>query len=375
MTDHSDLYSLNPSSLVAPLVAPLTKLGKEKNNTGILERGKPLQARSPAKLILSGEHAVVYGMPAIAMAVNRYAESTILTHLSPNIFFNFLNLKYAKSITLSTLMGYKKRIQEQYHAFLEGHCSIREVLKMPFELLQFTVTNLFETLNIPLAQGLEIRSSSNIPMGCGMGSSAAAIMSTLFALSHFYKLEIDPIRIISLGREAENLQHGRSSGLDLQLVMRGGCLKFQEGHIESREIPALPILLVHTGKPNSTTGQCVSKVAPHFQKSVLAEEFARVTLFLDQALAANDVESIIEGVRANHRLLMQIGVVPEKVQCFIADLEKEGAAGKICGAGAVSGQGGGIVWVVSKTNITKLLARYGYSSYKVEGDRFGTKIV
>jgi len=356
---------------------PLATFVKSKgmSGTGIFEKRGQLKARAPAKLILSGEHAVVYGMPAIAMAVNRYAESSILTHGSPNIFFNFLNLKYAKSITLSTLMGYKKRIQEQYHAFLEGQCSIREVLKMPFELLQFTVTNLFETLNIPLAQGVEIRSSSNIPMGCGMGSSAAAIMSTLFALSHFYKLDIDPIRFISLGREAENLQHGRSSGLDLQLVMRGGCLKFQEGQIETRELPAFPIVLAHSGKPECTTGQCVTVVSSHFKQSDIAKHFAAVTLLLDQAIAQNDSEAIIQGIRENHRLLMQIGVVPEKVQNFITAIEKEGGAAKICGAGAVSGQAGGIIWVVSKTNIVKLLRQYGYGSYTVEGDKFGTRIV
>lgn len=348
---------------------------ESKKKTGVFEKGNQLKARAPAKLILSGEHAVVYGMPAIAMAVNRYAESSILRHGSPNIFFNFLNLKYAKTITLSTLLGYKKRIQEQYHAFLEGHCSIREVLKMPFELLQFTVTNLFETLNIPLSQGVEIRSSSNIPMGCGMGSSAAAIMSTLFALSHFYDLNIDPIRIISLGREAENLQHGRSSGLDLQLVMRGGCLKFQEGNIETRDLPNFPIMLVNTGKPETTTGQCVTSVASYFKETTIAKHFESVTLRLDEAIARNDIEAIIDGVRENHRLLMQIAVVPEKVQHFIAAIEKEGGAAKICGAGAVSGQAGGILWVIAKTNIAQLIREYGYISYQVEGDKFGTRII
>src|SRR5260221_4743917 len=76
---------------------------------------KRLTARSPGKLILSGEHAVLYGKPALAMAVNRYAQSRISTHFSPAIFFNLLNLRYAKSLTLNTLSTLKTRLQENYN--------------------------------------------------------------------------------------------------------------------------------------------------------------------------------------------------------------------------------------------------------------------
>jgi len=333
------------------------------------------QARSPAKLILSGEHAVVHGMPALAMAINRYAESRVAPRLLPKIFFNFLNLKYAKSFTLNTLYGVKQRLHEQYHAFLEGHCTIREVLKMPFELLQYTVTNLLETLDIPLSQGLEIRSSSNIPIGCGMGSSAAAVMSTLFAVAHFFKLDIDPLRFLTLGKEAENLQHGRSSGLDLQLALRGGCIKFQNGLADVRLLPNFPIMIVHTGVPTTTTGQCVSAVAHHFKKNRVNQDFLDVTTALETALEQNDRRSIQSSIRENHQLLVDIGVVPEKVQAFIRAIEREGGAAKICGAGSIQGEGGGVVWVVADHDIAPLIQQYGYTLDRVSGDSFGTRVI
>jgi mevalonate kinase len=335
----------------------------------------PFKVRSPAKLILSGEHAVVYGKPAIALAVDRYAESAILSVLSPSIIFNCLNLKYAKSFTLQTLEVIKKQLQEKYHDFLAGRCSIREVLKKPFELLQYTVTHLIDSLNISLSEGLEIRSSSNIPIGCGMGSSAALVMSTLHALLHFFKLEIDPARLFNLGREAENLQHGYSSGLDLQLTMLGGCLRFENGKTLSREMPTMPFTVVQTGTPRSSTGQCVSHAALYFNNSTIAEDFAAITNAFDNALQRNDLQEIKTCIRANHQLLIKIGVVPAKVQAFIASVEKAGGAAKVCGAGASMGDRAGVVLVVSENHLDHLAESYHYQPEKVHGVSHGTHVI
>jgi mevalonate kinase len=333
------------------------------------------KARSPAKLILSGEHAVVYGKPALAMAIDRYAESTINANLSKTILFHCLNFRYAKSFTLQALDGIKHRLQDKYHAFLEGRCGIRDVLKTPFELLQYTVTHLLETLNVTLSEGLEIRASSEIPVGCGMGSSAAIVMSTLYALGHFLKLEIDPVRFLALGREAENLQHGYSSGLDLHLAMKGGCLRFDEGATVARNVPNVPLRIVQTGKPLATTGQCVSQVAKHFKTTSIGNDFAAVTELFDQALQANDIAGMQACIRQNHRLLVEIGVVPPKVQAFIRAIENEGGAAKICGAGSVVGDNAGVVLVVSEKTLSDITDNYGYQFQSVQGDLYGTHIV
>ena len=372
-------------------------------------------ARAPGKLILSGEHAVVYGHPAIALAVDRYAESTVrsaskFSHssnftppvFSPSVFFNFLNLKYAKSFTLSTLFSLKHELQNQYHAFLEGKCGIRDVLKKPFELLQFTVSNLLEKGNITPNSGIEVHTSSNIPIGYGMGSSAASVMSTLFALAKFYDLEFDPTSFLNLGKEAENLQHGRSSGLDLHLALTGGCLKFEKGKAETRPLPKFPLRIIETGKPESTTGQCVIAAALHFEKSSIGNDFADVTRALDTAARISDVK---ECIRSNHRLLNKIGVVPPKVQEFIHLVEKEGGAAKICGAGSIQGDAAGVLLLVTdadhedkadnsnKTDkkdkkdkkdkdifdeekrVLNLVSKFGYTLQKVQGDLCGTRLV
>lgn len=335
----------------------------------------PLKARSPAKLILSGEHAVVYGKPAIAMAINRYAESTVISSLSPAILFNCLNLQYAKSFTVHTLRELRQRLQNKYHAFLEGRCGIRDVLKTPFELLQYTVTHLLETWNISLSQGLEIYSSSEIPIGCGMGSSSAVVMSTLYALAHFLKIDIDPTRYLTLGREAENLQHGYSSGLDLQLAMSGGCLRFQEGQISKRDLPNMPMMMVQTGTPTTTTGQCVSIAAKYFKTSSIADDFEAITEAFDEALHTGNSAQLQACIRLNHQLLVKIGVVPSRVQDFIKALEAEGAVAKICGAGAVAGEKAGVVLVVTDKDLSPIVNAYGYQLQPVQGDLYGTHLI
>lgn len=334
-----------------------------------------LKARSPAKLILSGEHAVVYGHKALALAVNCYAESSVFVRDDSDIFFNFLNLEYAKSYTLQALRNVKHRLSEQYEQFLSGQGSIQDVLKKPFELLQFTVGSLLEKGASAIPQGFEIRTASNIPLGCGMGSSAATIMSVLMALSHFLKLDMNHQDLLKLGKEAENLQHGYSSGLDLQTTFHGGYLNVKENKIERKEAFSHPFTLVHTGKPETSTGHCVMSVAPFFKETSIGEEFESVTQAMDEALTQKNEQSLHQTIRENHRLLKKIGVVPEKVAAFIQAIEDRSGSAKICGAGAVEGDSAGMVWVNCVEDISDLVQHYGYNLQAVLGDGHGTRLL
>ncbi len=80
-------------------------------------------------------------------------------------------------------------------------------------------------------------------------------------------------------------------------------------------------------------------------------------------------------IRANHRLLQKIGVVPTKVANFIADIESSGGAAKICGAGAITGDNAGVVLLLADPGITEIAQRYGYELQTLEVDPYGTRIV
>jgi mevalonate kinase len=331
---------------------------------------------APGKLILSGEHAVVYGKPALAMAVNRYACTRIHHHDSSHIAFNFADLSYKQSITYDTLDKLKHTIKNKYLGFKQGHCNIREVLENPFELAQFALGLCLEMLEIPIASGLDIHLTSTIPMGCGMGSSAATILSMMYAMTKHAGVEVPTKTMYELGLQAENMQHGTSSGLDLYVSLNGGCCYVKDKVITAKSLPTMPIYLVNTGSPQTSTGECVMRVAHHFKQSSIGDDFDYVTEAMVSALNSNSLTGFKSAVVANHDLLNKIRVVPARVQQFIQEVSLLGGAAKICGAGAVSGNTAGIVMVVIEDEclLTSLCQKYNYEVLSVKGETRGVYV-
>lgn len=332
---------------------------------------------APGKLILSGEHAVVYGKPALAMAVNRYATATVTQGLLPQISLHLADLAHRSRLNFGSLQQLKERIKYKYHRFIRGEYSIRQVLHKPFELAQFALGIFTESLNLSLPHGVNIQVKSDIPIGCGMGSSAATILCVMHAVSKYLQVPISPETLYQLALEAENMQHGHSSGLDLRVAMQGGCLYIHDQKIQTRIIPTLPMFLVNTGTPKTSTGQCVEQVASCFKSNQLADDFAAVTGAMDAALQQQTWPNVQEAIRQNHKLLTTIGVVPDKVQQFITEAEAMGGAAKICGAGAVAGDQAGVVlaMVEDKSNLNLLCARYGYNVMPIVGESRGVHAI
>ena len=385
---NSDETVCNVAQTVIDLHGEITKKS-EIENLNLYKNPQKISAKAPAKLILSGEHAVVYGHPSIAIAIDMYATSTVSKVVKGNkpglLGFDFANLKYNAKHTINTLDKLKNKAYQDYQRFLHGECSIREVISKPFELLQFAISHFFDKLNVVLPGGIDIKTSSTIPFGCGMGSSAATIMSLLYAVGNLLNLNLSKAKYIELGRDAENLQHGKSSGLDLHLTVEGGCIKYSEGVFKPlctiNKIDTSAMYLINTGTPSVTTGQCVSGVRKHFiNGSQLGCDFANLTVKLEKELLTNNLAEILVIIKENHKLLNYIGVVPEKVNTFITSLEFHGCAAKVCGAGATDGNNAGAVLVLcpdfNSINYLKSLCQYnGYSIQALNIDSHGIRIL
>ncbi len=332
-----------------------------------------MKAIAPGKLILSGEHAVVHGQPAIAMAVDRYATASVKQHARSLVSFDLLNIKYHKDHSISALRALKNQLLENYEAFQKGEKGIKDVLKLPMELTQFAVTNFLDKLNHKLTSGMQIKTHSEIPIGCGLGSSAATILASIHAMANHLNIELSEESYLNHGLEAENLQHGRSSGIDLRVSYHGGCLQYHNGTVDKLQPPKFPIYLVNTGSPKSNTGECVSHVKQVISEELLTE-FAKVTTAFKQGLLENDIANVQQAIKNNHQLLVKIGVVPEAIQSFISMLEQQGCAAKLCGAGAVHGDKGGALMIVSEQDPTAFCETKSYHCELIHCDTDGLRI-
>ncbi|MDF7826801.1 hypothetical protein P4B35_22430 [Pontiellaceae bacterium B12227] len=334
-----------------------------------------MKAVAPGKLILSGEHAVVYGKPAIAMAIDRSAVFEMKPQEGDQISFDLPGVENTKSHTVKALRDLKRRVENKYREFLKGEVGISYVLGAPADLFRFAFIHTLDGLHRKLDSGIVMKLRSSIPVGCGMGSSAATVLSEIRAMGHFLRVEFKPDWYYEYSLEAEKLQHGKPSGVDSYISLHGGCARFQNGQAASLSLPRAKMFMVQTGIPESTTGECVMNVEKNFANSSIWSEFEDVTNAFEHAIFANDQQKLNWLVRENNRLLTVLGVVPKTVQRFIADVEQWGGSAKICGAGAVTGENGGIVLVFADRQPTELCAKYGYMVSPVRGDPLGTRIV
>lgn len=295
-----------------------------------------MKTRSPGKLILSGEHAVVHGAPALAMAVNRFARAEFSRLETPRIEI-CVESEPELSFGFDELARHLELVRERHARFLQHRINIREVLPTAADFL-LAVAALAEP-----EQGCRVELRSEIPLGCGMGSSAAIAL----ALLKGFLPDAPPWRLQELAIAAEQFQHGRSSGLDVAVSLYGGMVYGTRGRFEPVDLPLpFPFEVWHSGVPASSTGECVTEATRrHHSDSAIWNDFAACTQQLRGSLENANRDVWIAALRENHRLLCQLGVVPPAVAEVIAAAEALGGAGKVCGAGSVRGHAAGLVLI------------------------------
>ncbi len=268
-------------------------------------------ASAPGKIILSGEHAVVYGYPALVAAVDLYAKVRIEKDKSNLGVYPLM----AKDIVMKTLRNTER--------FLDT---------------KFTK--------------LKINLGSEIPIGSGMGSSAAVSVCVAAALMKLARWKVDLEKINEIAYETEKYYHGNPSGVDPAISTYGGFLwyrketnKFKTFSKIKPKIAIPEVILINTGKPRENTKEMVTYVAEKFSRNSRRTEnifknIEKNTRSFLKFFLQEETVSLIELIRENERYLEELGVVSDYTIDLIKEIEKIGGAAKISGAGGIKDNSG-----------------------------------
>lgn len=312
---------------------------------------KLIKVSAPGKIILSGEHAVVYGQPEIVTAINRRL---------------WLTIKEIKS----SFKGLTFFSQESP------------------DLLKFAAEKVFEILNRRPKKSLEIRVDSEIPIGSGLGSSAALAVAVAAGFFKYFNEPFNKEKINEIAYEIEKKQHGSPSGGDNTIVTYGGLLWYRKETeflkvftpLKFKTSNLLEFVLINTGRPQETTGEMVTAVRRFYdQNKIKAEkilkEFEKVTRQISVALKQERKKEMMLAIKRNERLLEKLGVVGVFAKKIIREIEKKGGVAKICGAGGRKKASGILLaWHPKKEIVFEVAKKRNLSAFEVKLGEEGVKI-
>jgi mevalonate kinase len=322
------------------------------------------KASAPAKVILFGEHFVVYGSPAILAAINKRVSVDARTMIHDE-----------NKIVIRSDIG----VAGEYHNngefnALEGGTKAKSVLDPLYSAIR-QVLLMKNKKNI----GIEIGISSRVPPGIGLGSSAASCVATVAAVDSLFQRNPSRQRVCELAIESERLIHKRTSGADCYVSTYGGLMQYYGKSKSFKNIGTkrlLSLVVASTGIKHSTSDLVANvnrfKETNRILFKSLSKQASDICLQACTAIESRKYDKIGELMNENQLILQQIGISHHKVHEIIDLCSKAGAIGaKITGAG---GGGAVIALAASKQESTKIASHIkaaGYQSFEVEIDYNG----
>lgn len=285
-----------------------------------------ISCSAPGKVILCGEHAVVYQQPAIAVPVFEGSTkcSIVARPTAP----------HDETTIIAPNIGLKCHLS----CLVEKH-PILVAIKL-----------VLEKLNLDHLPVCEILIQSTLPTAAGLGSSASTSVAIIRALSTFLGHPFTDDEINQAAYEIEKIHHGTPSGIDNTVITYAKSLFFIKGQPYEFLLPGKPICLIiaDTGIKSST-----SKVVADVKQSYLDNPRKFESLFTqigDLAISAKnsfitgDLLTLGESLTENHRLLREMGVSCDKLDKLVDCALTNGALGSKLSGG---GQGGNMIALIN----------------------------
>ncbi|MHC1592364.1 MAG: mevalonate kinase [Candidatus Helarchaeales archaeon] len=301
-------------------------------------------ASAPGKIILFGEHAVVYGSAAIAIAIQTRARATVKSIPEKRILINARDMNLIEKIPLD-----QKAIE----------------FKLKERKMLTPILNCFSIImqQAELNHGIQLELESDIPIGAGLGSSAAVSVAILGALNELLDMKMDLETISSNALEVERSVHGTPSGIDNTISTHGSAIYYKRGEMQKVRVPFnIPLLILNTSIPRRT-GDLVSLVRRKYisNRSVFNSIFQAIDKISSKGrflLERGRLSELGELMNINQGLLDAMGVSTPPISDIINEIRSLGVLGvKITGAGG----GGSIIMLCSPRNTRKVARRLSKS--------------
>ena len=283
-------------------------------------------ASAPGKIILFGEHAVVYGRPALAVPVTQvHADVEVSDGSRAGIWI------HAPDIAL--------------HAELNS--------LPPDHAVGAAVRSVFAALGVSPFPSLEIRITSTIPVASGLGSGAAVTVAILRALSSMIHSPLSNGEINSLAYEIEKLHHGTPSGIDNTVVAYARPVYFVRGQpIEPFKVGAPFTLVIADTGISAPTKESVGDVRklweadkPKWEK--VFDQIGEISEAARTAIERGKTDELGPLMDSNHALLQTLTVSSPELDHLTEIARKSGADGAKLSGG---GRGGNLIALVEKYN-------------------------
>ncbi len=275
----------------------------------------------PGKIILCGEHSVVYGRPAIAVPVS--------------------DLRARARIEPAALPGLRivaRDVQQTVSVHdAPPHNALAQAARLTLERLEAAAPS--ATLTV----------QSALPIAAGLGSGAAVTVAIARALSAFLGAELSADELSALTYEVEKIHHGTPSGIDNTVIAWEKPVYFVTDHPpETFAIGAAFDLLIANSGIASSTRAVVSDVRyrwlanPEFY-DVLFDCVGAIARAARSAIEHGAIPALGTLLNENHELLARMGVSIPQLDHMVRAARQAGALGaKLTG----SGQGGNVIALI-----------------------------
>ncbi len=308
-------------------------------------------AYAPGKVILAGEHAVVYGQPALALTLDkgiRIAVSKRREHQGCGPILRAGGLGFVGSVRLDPKGS--------------GPQVLRLALKRLVSLCGERVSDLMFTVD------------STIPGGCGLGSSAALSVALIRAVHNLFGQELSAAKTLSLAMDLEGIFHGNPSGLDHTVISTGGLIRFakrsKQNCIEKIEPKRSLKLAVGVAGPHGGTSKAVGALKERIKhhEGTYGHIFSGIGQVVDemsQCISEGKLAAVGELMDLNQGYLSALGVSTLKLEAMCSIARQRGALGaKLTGAGF----GGAVIALCDEdpASVVQAFEAAGYLSFATE---------